>query len=138
MPAKDFLHNAVRTALEKDGWTITHDPLTIELTRFNLYIDLAAERIIAAEREGQYIAVEIKSFIGESFLSQFHLALGQILNYRTALRSVSPQRTLYLALPDSVYNEFFSDPFIQTQLQEYNIKLIVIDALHEEITTWTT
>jgi hypothetical protein len=137
MPAKDFLHNAVRTALEKDGWTITHDPLTIELTRFNLYIDLAAERIIAAEREGQYIAVEIKSFVGESFLSQFHLALGQILNYRTALRSVSPQRTLYLALPDSVYNEFFTDPFIQNQLHEYNIKLIVIDALHEEIATWT-
>jgi hypothetical protein len=63
--------------------------------------------------------------------------LGQILNYRTALRSVSPQRTLYLALPDSVYNEFFTDPFIQNQLHEYNIKLIVIDALHEEIATWT-
>jgi hypothetical protein len=27
MSAKDFFHNAVRLALEKDGWLITDDPL---------------------------------------------------------------------------------------------------------------
>ncbi len=29
MPAKDTYHDAVRHALVKDGWTITHDPFTI-------------------------------------------------------------------------------------------------------------
>ncbi len=29
MPARDFYHDAVKNALTKDGWTITHDPLTL-------------------------------------------------------------------------------------------------------------
>nr|WP_283752496.1 element excision factor XisH family protein [Roseofilum acuticapitatum] len=32
MSAKDVFHDTVRIALEKDGWTITHDPLFIKLT----------------------------------------------------------------------------------------------------------
>jgi hypothetical protein len=45
MAAKDIYHDHVRTALEKDGWTITHDPLTITLedTSDNLFVDLGAE-----------------------------------------------------------------------------------------------
>lgn len=31
MLAKDVFHNAVRVALEKDGWTITQDPLHIKI-----------------------------------------------------------------------------------------------------------
>ncbi len=27
MPARDIYHDTVRNALEKDGWTITHDPV---------------------------------------------------------------------------------------------------------------
>jgi XisH protein len=26
MPARDYYHEVVRLALQKDGWTITHDP----------------------------------------------------------------------------------------------------------------
>ena len=65
MPAKDHFHDHVRTALKKDGWTITDDPLTIVLegTRDNLFVDLGAERLIAAEKAAQKIAVEVKSFI---------------------------------------------------------------------------
>ena len=37
MPAKDIYHDTVKTALIKDGWTITHDPLTIRLARKRLY-----------------------------------------------------------------------------------------------------
>ncbi len=29
--AKDIYHNVVKTALEKDGWTITNDPLTLKV-----------------------------------------------------------------------------------------------------------
>jgi XisH protein len=63
MSRKDTFHDIVRRALEKDGWTITHDPLYIDLTDVEVQIDLGAERLIAAERNNQTIAVEIKSFI---------------------------------------------------------------------------
>lgn len=72
MPAKDIFHDAVRIGLEKDGWVITDDPLRIEVGDVEMYIDLGAEQVLAAEREGEKIAVEIKSFIGTSNISQFH------------------------------------------------------------------
>jgi hypothetical protein len=31
MPAKDRIHHAVKNALIKDGWTITHDPYRLEV-----------------------------------------------------------------------------------------------------------
>ncbi|GCL41968.1 fdxN element excision controlling factor protein [Dolichospermum planctonicum] len=72
MPAKDIFHDAVRIGLEKDGWVITDDPLRIEVGDVEMYIDLGAEQVLAAEREGEKIAVEIKSFIGTSNISQYH------------------------------------------------------------------
>jgi hypothetical protein len=30
MPARDLNHDIVRNALQKDGWTITHDPYVID------------------------------------------------------------------------------------------------------------
>lgn len=65
MPAKDVFHEVVKIALQKDGWQITNDPLTISVGGVNLSIDLAAEKLIAAERKGQKIAVEIKKFFTE-------------------------------------------------------------------------
>ena len=66
MPAKDTYHHAVKNALLKDGWTITADPYFIKYEDAELYADIAAEKPIAAERQGQKIVVEIKSFIGRS------------------------------------------------------------------------
>jgi len=63
MSAKDVFHNAVKNALQKEGWLITDDPLFIRFGGINIYIDLGAEKVIAAEKDGQKIAVEIKSFL---------------------------------------------------------------------------
>ena len=54
---------------------------------------------IAAERNGQKIAVEVKTFIGTSTIFEFHTALGQLINYRYALEVQEPERVLYLAVP---------------------------------------
>lgn len=87
MSAKDIYHNQVRIALEKDGWNITHDPLIIGLSfGRQLRVDLGAEQLIAADKESERIAVEIKSFLAPSTISEFHTALGQFLNYRVALK----------------------------------------------------
>lgn len=81
MSAKDLFHDAVRRGLEKDQWQISSDPLELEWEDVTVKIDLAAERLIAAERGEEKIAVEIKSFISPSPISDFHTALGQFLNY---------------------------------------------------------
>ena len=86
MPAKDAFHEVVKIALQKDGWQITHDAYTLQAGTLELYIDLGDEKVVAAEKDGQKIAVEIKSFIGPSKLSQFYTALGQFISYRAALQ----------------------------------------------------
>jgi hypothetical protein len=93
MSWQDRFHQVVRTALEKDGWTITHNPLTIQITEVvRLKIDLGAETTIAAQRDQEKIAVEIKSFVTDSEISEFHTALGQYLNYVQALEDEDPDR----------------------------------------------
>ena len=68
--AKDLFHDAVRRGLEKDQWIITDDPLELEWEEITVRIDLAAERLIAAERGEKKIAVEIKS--GSSVLGMLN------------------------------------------------------------------
>lgn len=75
MPAKDVFHTAVRHALEKEQWIITDDPLFIRFGGVDMYIDLAAEQLISAEKNGEKIAIEIKSFIGVSATTEFSTAL---------------------------------------------------------------
>ena len=96
MPARDLYHHQVRQALVKDGWTITHDPLRLTWGRKDVYVDLGAERILAAEKGSQRIAVEIKTFLGPSDMQDLEQALGQFVLYRSVLRRREPDRELYL------------------------------------------
>jgi len=137
MSAKDIFHDTVRSALEKDGWTITHDPLFVKVTvQVSIQIDLGAEKLLSAERGEQKIAVEVKSFVGRSTISEFHTAVGQFLNYQLALEKLAPERVLYLAVPNDIYQEFFTDSFVQTVLERYQIKLLVFHAEKQEIILW--
>jgi hypothetical protein len=134
--AKDLFHDAVRRGLEKDQWTVTDDPLELEWEEIVVKIDLAAERLIAAERGEEKIAVEIKSFIGTSAISDFHTALGQFLNYRIMLEVNEPDRLLYLAVPRETYQTFFQSRFAQIAIERYQLKLIVYDPIIEEVVQW--
>lgn len=136
MPAKDFFHNTVKTSLEKDGWIITDENLFIKIDKIEFYIDLAAERILVAEKAGQKIAVEVKSFLGASDVTEFHTALGQFLNYRSALRNKEPERILYLAVSLDVYDDFFRSDFIQEIIAEHQVKMIIFEPQKEEVILW--
>lgn len=95
MPARDIYHDTVKNALIKDGWKITHNPLRIRLARGrNLFVDLGAERLIAAERETEKIAVEIKSFTRPSDMKDLEEALGQFVLYDRLLKRYYPNHTL--------------------------------------------
>jgi hypothetical protein len=85
MSNRDLFHFAVKRALQKQCWRITADPLVLEIEESLVKIDLAAERLIGAERDGEKIAVEIKSFAGDSAMNEFHTALGQCLDYQIML-----------------------------------------------------
>jgi len=100
MPAKDIYHDDVCIALRKDAWTITDDPLRLRWGKKDYYVDLGAEQVIAAEKPGQRIAVEIKSFLAPSMVDDMEKALGQYLIYRSILRRRQPDRELYLAVPN--------------------------------------
>jgi hypothetical protein len=134
--AKDIYHKTVRIALEKDGWTITNDPLTLKVGGRSAFVDLGAEKLFAAEKEGQRIAVEVKSFISPSPVKDLEQALGQYIMYSQVLERQNFSRSLYLAIPQSVFLDFFSEELPQLMIELNNLKLLVFDADLEEIVKW--
>lgn len=136
MSAKDAFHTVVKTALEKDGWLITHDPYALQAGTLELYVDLGAEKVIAAEKQGQKIAVEIKIFLSPSKITELYAALGRFIIYRIALQKQEANRTLYLAVPSTVYNEFFILPFIQSVIQINQLCLLIYNIEQEAISQW--
>lgn len=136
MPALDLYHDAVKQALIKDGWTITHDPLHLRWGRKDMYVDLGAKRLILAERSQEKIAVEVKSFIGASEMQACRDAVGQFAIYRAVLRRTYPDYALFLAVRDVVYESFFEEPIGQILIEDEKLKLIVFDAEQEVISQW--
>jgi XisH protein len=138
MSARDLFHEAVKNALQKEEWVITDDPLELEFEEVTLKIDLGAERLIAAEKAGERIAVEIKSFASNSPVSDFHTALGQFLNYQIALEENEPERQLYLAVPVDAYEKFFQTRLARTAVKRHQLRLIVYDPIMEVLVQWPT
>ncbi len=136
MPREDFFHDAVKNALIKDGWTITADPLRIEFGGMDFYIDLGAEKLISAEKDDRKIAVEIKGFVRPSAVYEFHTALGQFMNYRLLLSQIEPEREIFLAVPEDIFESFFEMPFGMLAIDEYQLKLLVCDEEKEAIVKW--
>ncbi|MEY2830752.1 MAG: hypothetical protein RLZZ574_10 [Cyanobacteriota bacterium] len=136
MPAKDIFHDNVKNALIKDGWNITNDPLKLQWGNKDLYVDLGAEKLIAAEKENHKIAVEIKSFVGNSQVADLQQALGQYTLYLDIIEETEPERILYLAIRETTYEDIFIEPIGQILLNKKRLKLIVFDADREEIIQW--
>ncbi|NEO81145.1 XisH family protein [Moorena sp. SIO4G3] len=136
MAAKDLFHDAVKQALLKDDWIITADPLKIKIEGVKLEIDLAADKIIAAQKAERKIAVEIKSFLNTSAITDFHAALGQFLNYRLALQMSESDRILYLGVPVDTFESFFQEKLPQEAVKVYQVKLLIYNPVEEVIMEW--
>ena len=72
------------------------------------YVDLGVEKLLAAEKEGQQIAIEVKSFLNPSPVKDLEQALGQYIMYSQVLSKLQQNR-LYLAIPQAVFLDFFSE-----------------------------
>ena len=136
MPRKDIIHEAVKNALRKDGWAITHDPLLLEYGAEDMFVDLGAERLLGAVRDQDKIAVEIKSFIGRSALTDLHTALGQYQVYWAVLEQTDPERKLYIALSKSAYDELSEMETFSLVIKRYRVSLLIVRIAEEEIEQW--
>ncbi|MEK7831352.1 MAG: XisH family protein [Acidobacteriota bacterium] len=138
MSRRDTYHDAVKRALIKDGWTISHDPLRLSYEGTTVSTDLGAEKPFAdGERIAvEIIAVEVKDFDGGQMMSQFEKALGQYNLYRSLLRMLAPDRTIFLAVKKDVFEEFFQLPIIQLATSEDKVKFLIFDAVREEALQW--
>lgn len=101
-----------------------------------MLIDLAAEKVLLAEKDANKIAIEVKSFVGTSEMEDLYNAVGQFILYRKALRKAEPERELYLAVRQDVYDDLFNDSNEDSLLNEEGVKLIVFEAETKEIVLW--
>ena len=136
MPADDAIKPAVVAALTKDGWTITDDPLTLKYEDIAVGIDLGAERLLAAERGAERIAVEVKGFASNSAVRDYRDALGQYDLYRMVLEDIQPDRKLYLAVSETGYRRLFGKRAIQRLSEKRPLPLVVIRVRSEEVLQW--
>jgi hypothetical protein len=136
MPAKDIYHDTVKKALIKDGWTITADPYTIKYKDAELFADLAAEKLIAAEQNQRKIVLEVKNFLSASVFRDFETALGQYILYINFIALTEAEYQLYLAVSEQAYENFFKRDSIQEVIKLNQILLIVFDIKKEEILQW--
>ena len=135
--ARDLFHDIVKKALVKDGWTITHDPLTLHSRKEGgLSTDIGAEKVILAENELTRIAVEVKSFIHMSILHEFLKASGQYMSYSKILRKNDPQRLLYVAMPTFIYYRLIKYDWVEEVMTDLNMKIILYSSEKEIIEAW--
>jgi hypothetical protein len=136
MPRKDRIHEAVKNALVKDGWTITDDPFRIVYEDADVYADLRIARSDADSTVQRALIIEIKGFTGGSPLHSLENALGQYELYRIYLRSVAPEDKLYLAVRLTTYEEQFTRPAFAIIIEEKSLPLLVVDTEREEVVQW--
>ncbi len=137
MSAKNIYHDAVVDALKDDGWTITHDPLSLKVGERDLFVDLAAERpVIGAEKGKEKIAVEVQTFANPSEVRNLQEALGQYLLYRVILSRQQPDRPLFLGVSREVYDGILSEPLGQIVLTDLNVRVLVFDRTSRKVFQW--
>ncbi|MCB0110578.1 MAG: hypothetical protein KDE53_31875 [Caldilineaceae bacterium] len=134
--AKDIIHEAVLHALQKDGWSIVADPYPLQYAEFSLRVDLAAERISATEGITRRVIVEVKSFVGLSFIHQFQQAIGQYSMYRDALELNGLDYEIYLAVSAEAYQDNFQQMAVQHSIEKHDLKLVVVDIDEEQVLLW--
>ena len=103
-----------------------------------MWVDLGAEQLLGASQGARRIAVEVKSFIGESDIVDLEQAVGQFVLYRVLLRTQEPERELWLAVPDDVWKTLFLEPVGEAIRAEALDRVLRVDPQREEIVQWET
>jgi len=66
----------------------------------------------------------------------FEIALGQYILYRNLISLTEPEYQIYLAIKDSIYENFFQRESIQDILKINQLLLLVVEMEKEKILQW--
>jgi hypothetical protein len=69
-------------------------------------------------------------------LQDLYAALGQFLLYRKALHNIEPERELWLAVREAVWQSLLDRTDSAELLRDHDVKLLVFDEQEEVITQW--
>ena len=112
MPKKDSAHEIVKVALEKEGWTITD------------------------EKQGEQIAIEIKSFDENTPFYSFYEILGQFLMYELALLEQIEPYELFIAISVLGFKKLDDAPIFQRAINKFGLKFIIFEPISQTIIEW--
>jgi hypothetical protein len=102
----------------------------------NFFIDIGMERFIGAEKAGEKIAVEIKSFDAITPFYSFYELLGQYLMYEMALEEQDSNWSLFVAITQSGFNKLEQAPIFRRAIQKFNLKFIIFEPQNKSVVTW--
>jgi XisH protein len=137
LPALDQCHEQIVRALQKAGWTVDDYPYVLPITNHRrLFVDIHARRYESASPQS-IIVVEVKCFSDpKSELQELYTAIGQYLIYRSLLNRKGMGDRLYLAIPTHAYPEGIFGQLAAPLIQEFGIKMMVVDVISEVIEQW--
>ncbi|MEG4534227.1 element excision factor XisH family protein [Microcoleus sp. D2_18a_D3] len=69
-------------------------------------------------------------------MNPYHEAIGQAWNYKVVLEESEPDRLLYLAIPEDIYEEFFTRRLARMSVTRMQLNLIVFNPAREAIVIW--
>ena len=101
-----------------------------------MFTDFGAERLLAAERGLEKIAVEVKMFRGPSPVADLEQAIGQYSLYEDILQILDIERTLYLAIPEEAFAQIFAELIGQVALKNRITRAFVFSPTRKEIVQW--
>lgn len=97
---------------------------------------MGLEQLIAAERDKDKIAIEIKTFGNLSFITALYEAVGKYIIYRNVLKIRESERVLFLAVPERTFNLFFMEEIVQKVMQEEHFKIVIYNHEIQKIIRW--
>jgi len=136
MPRLDDCHPQIVRALEKDGWKVQDAPFRIVLSKRRvIYIDVEASRGTNGSRQ-QILLAEIKCFPeSQNTITELYHAIGQYLIYQSVLIMANLTISLYLAIPETIYEAIF-DEAVRHAISQSKIKLLIVDMDEERVKQW--
>jgi len=141
MSRRDKYHYNVKQALENDGWEVTDDPYILRLrdeqNKDRIFpVDLGAEKLIAAQKGKEKIAIEIKTFEGSSLINDYHKALGQYMDYLAGLEVQEVFRKLYLSVSEEAYDKLMKNPLSKLSLKRFKVRLLIVNVESNQVIRW--
>jgi len=127
MPSEDACQPQVEVALKKEGWVIVDTQVYISKGDFYVFID------IEAANEANQTFIEVKCFPTPA-QGEFYNAVGQYVSYREVISTERPGHSLYLAIPEKVYDAFTD--VHRDILRANRVKLVIVNLDFEVVVRW--